>query len=183
MARQTPNEVNKPFERPRQVERRCAHEGCAEEALYRAPISRDRLDEYQWFCLEHVRDYNKSWDYFAGMDEEEIEAQRRFDTVWNRPSWKVGGGPKDFNNVKDDFGFFNEEEAGAPPPRSRPPTEEERALAELGLAHPVSFEEIKARYIELVKVLHPDANGGNPENEERLKQINQAYAKLRGIHA
>ena len=183
MARQTPDEINKPFERPREVERRCSHPGCNAEGLYRAPLSRDRLHEYQWFCLDHVRDYNKAWNYFADMDEDEIEAQRRFDTVWNRPTWRVGSGPTGFQNVRDDFGFFSDEEAEAPPPRARPNTEEEIALAQLELAHPISFEEIKARYIELVKRLHPDTNGGDPECEERLKEINQAYAKLRSIYA
>jgi hypothetical protein len=183
MARLTPDAVNEPFKRPREFERGCAQSGCAEEGLYPAPLSRDRLREYKWFCLEHIREYNKAWDFFAGMKEDEIEAQRRFDTVWNRPSWRVGAGPKGFGDIHDGFGFFNDGGAEPPRPRQRPQTEEDLALAELELQQPVAFDEIKARYIELVKRLHPDANGGNPDNEERLKRINEAYAKLRRLYA
>jgi hypothetical protein len=183
MARLTPDAVNEPFKRPREFERGCAQSGCAEEGLYPAPLSRDRLREYKWFCLEHIREYNKAWDFFAGMKEDEIEAQRRFDTVWNRPSWRVGAGPKGFGDIHDGFGFFNDGGAEPPRPRQRPQTEEDLALAELELQQPVAFDEIKARYIELVKRLHPDANGGDPDNEERLKRINEAYAKLRRLYA
>lgn len=183
MARLTPDALNDPFRRPRKISQACAHPGCQEEGVHRAPVSRDRLNEYQWFCLDHVRAYNKAWDYFAGMDEDEIEAQRRFDTVWNRPTWRVGLGPKgspdSHHDIRDDFGVFTEEEPAPRRPPPRPRTEEEKALAELELDPPVEFEDIKARYISLVKRLHPDANGANPECEERLKRINQAYALLR----
>ena len=81
--------------------------------------------------------------------------------------------------MEDDFGFFGESEA---PIQRRPQGEEARALADLGLEPPVTFEAIKSRYIALVKLLHPDANGGQTENEERLKKINLAYARLRTIY-
>ena len=35
------------------------------------------------------------------------------------------------------------------------------------------------RYIELVKRLHPDANGGDKTAEDRLKLVNQAYTTLK----
>ena len=183
MNRPTPDAINDPFKRTQESDRRCAHPGCLEEALYRAPVARNRLQEYRWFCLEHIRAFNRAWDYFAGMNEEEIEAQRRFDTVWNRPTWPIGGGPrtppKDIDDLEDDFGFFGKSE---PPQQRRPESEEARALADLGLEPPVTFEAIKSRYIALVKLLHPDANGGQTENEERLKKINLAYARLRTIY-
>jgi hypothetical protein len=91
MRRPVPEAINAPFARGPDHERHCQHPGCLELGAYRAPVARDRLNEYYWFCLEHVRAYNLAWDYFAGMSEAEIEHQRRWDTVW-QPS-APGAGP------------------------------------------------------------------------------------------
>lgn len=170
--------------------RRCDVDGCACDGEYRAPKSRDRLNDYYWFCLDHVREYNRGWDYYAGMAPEEIEAQVRSDTTWNRPTWRLGQrgattvrGERDFR-IHDPFGFFAED--GGPfsgstqaPPKRRPQSPEERALALFDLDHPVTLETVKMRYKALVKLHHPDANGGDKAAEERLKLINEAYATLR----
>src|ERR1044071_6752201 len=71
-------------------QRVCEAPGCRLAGDYRAPRARDRLNEYRWFCLEHVRDYNKKWDYFAGLGAEQIEAHIRADTTWRRPVWPLG---------------------------------------------------------------------------------------------
>ena len=183
MRRPTPEAINRPFAQPRSTPRRCDHPDCAEEGAHRAPAARDRLNDYVWFCLEHVRAYNRAWDYFAGMSESEIENQRRSDTVWQRPSWPLGhfGERADFHagsRIRDGFGFFWESEDATVRPQ-KPRTEEEKALAAFDLSEPVTFKDVKARYKDLVKKLHPDTNGGDPEAEERLKTINQAYAALK----
>ena len=180
MARPTPDAIFEPFRQPEESVRPCQHADCPEPALYRAPKARDQLTEYYWFCLEHVRDYNQAWDYFVGMSEEEIEDQRRVDTVWERPSWPLGGDPRKAEEriregLDQDFGLGGGDKRRAPPIRS----EDEKALAVLGLERPVTFPEIKARYKELAKQLHPDANGGDKETEERFKAVNQAYATLK----
>ena len=183
MPRPSPDAVNQPFAEEDPPRRSCRVEGCSEPGDYPAPVARNRLSEHHWFCLDHVRAYNQAWDYFAGMNEAEIEAQRRADTTWQRPSWPFG--KSDAHNggyrVHDGFDFFTDEE----PPwhRPRPQTEEQKALALLGLEEPVTIEDIKTRYKTLVKVLHPDANGGDPEAEERLKAVNQAYAALKVSYA
>jgi DnaJ-domain-containing protein 1 len=183
MARPNQKELDGPFRRPPGQERPCQHPGCREAGEYRAPVGRDRLRDYYWFCLEHVRAYNLAWDFFAGMSEEEIERQRRNDTVWQRPSWPFSqngaraNGPNG-EHIHDGFGFFSEGPAGERRP-PRPVTEEQKALAVLELAEPVTFEDIRTQYKALVKKLHPDANGGDREAEERLKTVNQAYAALK----
>ena len=68
----------------------CDWHGCKEKGSHRAPKGRDRENEYWRFCLEHVREYNKNWDYFAGLDAEQIEAHIRADTTWRRPVWPLG---------------------------------------------------------------------------------------------
>ena len=164
----------------------CEHAGCTSEGLYRAPKSRDKLNDYYVFCLDHVRDYNRSWDYYRGMSQHEIEAHIRYDTVWQRPTWPLGnfgtarsGDP--LSAIRDGFGFFAERQRAEEKAREdwRPRTAEEKALSVLGLRPPMSLAEIKSRYKELVKRLHPDANGGDKGAEEQLKVINQAYSTLK----
>ena len=73
--------------------RRCDHPECEEEGKFPAPQSRQKIREYYWFCLDHVRDYNRKWDYYAGMNPEEIELELISDITWNRPSWAFGMAP------------------------------------------------------------------------------------------
>ena len=184
MRRVNQKEIDAPFDRPMAEERPCQHPGCREAGLYRAPVARHRLNEYYWFCLDHVRTYNLSWNFFEGMNEAEIERQRRHDTVWQRPSWpfgRFGLGPNDDGRgqgprVHDPYGFFSQDAEKSPP---RPMSEEQKALAVLDLQEPITFQDIRARYKVLVKKLHPDANGGDTQAEERLKAVNQAYTALK----
>ena len=166
--------------------RLCDQAGCTAEGLYRAPKSRERLNDYFVFCLEHVRDYNQTWDFYRGMSQEQIEAHIRFDTVWQRPSWPLGnfkmnGHCDPLDEIGEGFGLFGkqreEKRAAHRDWVARSP--EEKALLLLGLKPPPVFAEIKARYKELVKRFHPDANGGDKGAEEQLKLINQAYSTLK----
>jgi len=162
----------------------CEAAGCRLQGEYRAPYARDRLDQYRWFCLEHVRDYNKKWDYFAGLDAGQIEQHIRADTIWRRPVWPLGGrrssGPRihDPLDLSDDAGLSER-----PPPRmdgSEQLTSAERnAMGVLELSWPLTQADVKSRYKELVKIHHPDANGGARDAEEKLKEINAAYSTLR----
>lgn len=167
--------------------RRCDHPGCAEAGEYRAPRARDRLDDYFWFCLEHVREYNKSWNYYAGMSDSEVEADLRRTTTWDRPTWRFGAGDASgrgptFKRVRDPFELFDDDGTGderraAARPSIHSP--EGRAFSVMGLEPPLSLDQLKRRYKELVKKHHPDANGGDRAAEERLKSINEAYTTLR----
>ncbi|HYE48042.1 MAG TPA: J domain-containing protein [Azospirillaceae bacterium] len=177
-------------EPPKAALRACDHPGCCEGGEYRAPKGRDRLNEYYWFCLEHVRAYNKAWDYYAGMSQDQIEAHIRNSTTWERPTWRMGEWRNRERYLRDramgDFVFGAEwtgEERAEAPPRRQPRTPEEEALAVLELEPPVDFARIKARYRELAKRHHPDANGGSKEAEETLKIINQAYNTLKAAYA
>ena len=163
--------------------RLCDHPGCAAGGTYRAPRSRRALDTFFWFCLDHVRLYNAQWNYYAGMSAGEIEAEIRNDTVWQRPTWPLGGraGLRFGTRVRDFglFGFEEEETGHERREAKRPLTEQERALAVFDLALPLTLVSLKARYKELVKRHHPDAHGGDKAAEERLKVINQAYSTLK----
>ena len=152
----------------------CNWPGCDHLGEYRAPQSRSALKSYVWFCLEHIRAYNSSWNYYKGMTEDEVEADVRRDTVWQRPSWRLGSDPREFAHahIRDDFGFFAADEQEVRRPVA---TSEQKALQVLDLSAPVTVAIVKKRYKELVKQHHPDANGGDKAAEERFKQISEAY--------
>ncbi|MGF1611529.1 MAG: J domain-containing protein [Kiloniellales bacterium] len=183
MSRPTPEAINEPFRGAAEQVRRCDCPGCPEAGLYRAPQGRDRLTDYYWFCLDHVRQYNLAWDYFRGMNEAEIEAIRRYDTVWQRPSWPFSGNyhaaEERLRNAYHHVGGENGQDYRPHSRPWRPQSPEEQALAVFDLHASASFTEVKARYKKLVKRLHPDANGGDREAEERLKVVNQAYHTLK----
>lgn len=165
--------------------RGCDCPGCGSPGDYRAPKSRDQLDQYYWFCLDHVREYNKQWDYFAGMSVADIENHVRRATVWERPTWPMGGSRAREQSIRDQvFNEFFGEGPEAPPqqPSQAMPKAERDALNMLELAPPVSFTEIKAQYRILVKRHHPDANAGSAESEELFKNINQAFTVLKQIY-
>jgi len=155
--------------------RACEWPGCTGEGTHPAPRARDALRQYRWFCLEHVRAYNRSWNYYSGMSEEEVEAEVRRDTVWRRPTWRMGTSyPHAGARVHDGFGVFNED--GPESKRAAAPTTaEEQAMTVLELSPPLTVATVKARYNALVKIHHPDANGGDKASEDKFKEISQAY--------
>lgn len=163
----------------------CAHPGCTDPGEHRAPKSPRETGDFHWFCLEHVREYNAAWNYYAGMDDAAVERLVREDCVWRRPTWPLGtrAGAARFH---DPLGLFAGE-AALDPAKAREAgvqrrllsAEERRAMDILGLEPPVSRDEVKARYKILAKSLHPDANGGDKRAEDRLKSVNHAYKTLR----
>ena len=169
--------------------RSCDHPTCDEAGEYKAPKSPQDLNSYYWFCLDHVRDYNATWNYFRGMSEQEIERFRREAVTGHRPTWRMGSGfrfdgqaevsdPLDLLSRSGIFAGVDAE--GREPwvdPRRR------RALAVMNLETTASLQEIKMRYKQLVKRYHPDANGGDKVAEERFKSINEAYNFLRSSGA
>jgi DnaJ-domain-containing protein 1 len=167
----------------------CEHPGCAAAGEFRAPKSRDQLQQYRWFCLPHVREYNARWDFHAGMNESEIEAQIRADQTWRRPTWKVGvraaGRGDSLEDLLDPYDILADSDLlGAKGRRaSAQPNNltqaEQQALSILDLVWPQTLAAVKTRYKQLAKRHHPDANGGSKDAEERLKLINRAYTTLR----
>lgn len=179
----------------------CEHPGCAEQGPFRAPKGRRQEGQYWHFCLEHVRAYNQSYNYFNGMSDNDVAAYQKDATTGHRPTWSMGVNPAtreamrarratgkdaDASEIDDSFGLF-----GARTHQTRTVPDEEarprlsstaiRALDQLGLDAGVDAVTIKARYKLLVKRFHPDANGGDRSFEERLQEILQAYNTLKAI--
>ncbi len=170
---------------PEDAVRPCDHPDCSGEGLHRAPRSPDELNDYYWFCLDHVRDYNAHWDFFAGMSQGEIDAFRQSDVTGHRPTWPVGARQRfgrvwNVDRLRDLFGVFGADDAGEPShaPAQRAVTAERDALAVLNLGHAATRSEIKTRFKDLVKRHHPDVNGGDKAAGERLRMIIEAYRLL-----
>ena len=168
----------------------CEWAGCKEKATHRAPKGRGREREYWRFCLTHVRAYNQSYDFFAGMSDAAVMAYQKDAITGHRPTWRMGTGRSrvrpDFGSyTADPFGLFGEglrAERGARAETSRPVRNAERkALDTLGLDVGATKAEVKSRFKQLVKRHHPDANGGDRSTEDRLVEIIQSYNYLKSV--
>lgn len=167
----------------------CSYPGCAAEGVFRAPKGREREGEYFCFCRDHVREYNASYDYFRGMDDASMARFRQADAVGHRPTWKLGARAAAAGRHPIDETVFAEARAarrrgarGKPPQNEPPPRYNAlavKALMALELGADATPPKIKARYKDLVKRHHPDANGGDRSSEDRLREIIQAYNFLR----
>jgi hypothetical protein len=172
--------------------RLCEHEGCRNPGEFRAPKGRGREGQFWHFCLEHVRDYNKTYNYFAGLPDDAVGAYQRDAATGHRPTWTMGVNPwakkrgaDPGPEVQDGFGFFDDglglkgTHKAPEPEKKRLKLLERRALEALDLPETANGAEIKTRYKTLVKRLHPDANGGDRSSEDKLRAIIQAYNTLR----
>ncbi len=172
----------------------CDFSECTQQGTYRAPKSPNRLNEYFWFCLDHVREYNKSWNYYAGFNDAEVENSIRQSTIWDRPSWPFGTRRETkhgFRGAKfsDPFGLFEDatewkfkgQKSAERSKNYAIPSAEANAFKIMGIQPPVTVGELKSRYKHLVKLNHPDRHGGDKEAEERLKLINEAYTTLKSF--
>lgn len=154
--------------------RLCEKDGCTCAGEFRAPKSPYLLHDYYWFCLDHVREYNKAWDYYRDMNTKEIEASRISDVTWNRPSWPIGGWHTLLDNARYLDGIDPVFKTTTPRTPALP-QELQKSLEILELAFPVTLKSLKTQYKKLAKRHHPDLNPGNKGAEELLKTINEAY--------
>ncbi|HEY8032273.1 MAG TPA: DnaJ domain-containing protein [Methylocella sp.] len=184
---------SEPSEAPRQDHTRCQHPGCGEAGEFRAPMGRFREGQYFCFCLAHVREYNATYNYFNGMSPEAMALYQREASVGHRPTWSMGvnRGSKGFREDGNDplrpggpLGKFQtniRRPAREAPGRPRYGLAALKALDQLGLDDSVDMAVIKARYKDLVKRLHPDANAGDRSNEDKLCEIIRAYNYLKSV--
>jgi len=184
-------------EKPEPEAARCEWEGCDQPGTHKAPKGHRNEGQYHNFCLEHVRHYNTAFNFFAGMDKDELEdalhtqprpearssfatgqagarASRTAQTADMRPGDRFG----------DPFGVFARyryrQSKKPATERVRPMHELDRqALETLGFTGYAQSDEIKKAYKALVKIHHPDANGGDKSSEDRLRTIIAAYSHLK----
>jgi curved DNA-binding protein CbpA len=171
----------------------CQWKGCRDAGLYKAPVGRGQEGRYYLFCLDHVRQFNGSYNYFEGWSTAEVEAFQKDAVIGHRPTWRTGttgdargARPQATPDIAFGEGLADPHEFlrsrgrrdTAPPARRLKPLER-KSLDALGLPDGVDRAQIKARFKELVKLHHPDANGGDKRSENKLREIIQAYNYLK----
>jgi curved DNA-binding protein CbpA len=180
---------------------KCEWPGCPNRGPHRAPKGRDRAREYFHFCLNHVREYNQSYNFFSGMNAEAVARYQKDALTGHRPTWKMGANGSrgkgkgadatGFDGAADPFSMFSELNGRGrwrPGPDSETKTEtrkvfnaERKALQVMGLGPDATLEDVKVKYKALVKQHHPDANGGDRSTEDRLIEIIKAYNYLKTV--
>jgi hypothetical protein len=171
-------------------ERACDHAGCRAPATTRAPKSREMLNEHYWFCQPHAAEYNRSWDFFAGMSDAQVQAAQAARAHGDRPTWQFKASrfsreaasiaAKSGEGMADPLGVLGARKKRQPeaaPVRAMGKLER-NAFSELDLSDEADAPTIRARYTELVKRCHPDANGGDRSAEHRLQRVIKAYKTL-----
>lgn len=165
---------------------KCNWRSCERPGKFPAPKGRDKEGEYYLFCQHHVREYNKKYNYFVGMDADDIVDYQKESSTGHRPTWSfkekeaVSGKP----NLNDPFNFVDDDEIEQPQKTAggrRLRNLERKSLEELGLPANATKDDIKTRYKELVKRHHPDLNGGDRNSEDKLAEVITAYNYLKKV--
>ena len=164
----------------------CEWPDCESPGKHPAPKGRDTEKEYHYFCLRHVREYNKDYNYFKGMKDKEVKDFVASSRTGHRPTWKLGDNAKSKQpgskgkgpQVEDPFNLMGEGELHGRPRRTVR-NQELKALHELGLDETATSQTATKQYKVLIKRLHPDANKGSRANEDKLTRVIKAYEYLK----
>ena len=174
------------------VETPCSVRGCKEPGEFRAPLTPSDFDgpgHWRWLCLEHVREHNAKYNFFAGMSPEEIEAAQSPIAGWDRatrafahsgadagPAWRDFADPLDAISAR----FRPEARRRAV---DRFTAKERHALGVMGLKDDADLHKVRKRYSELVRRYHPDRNGGDRSHERKLGEVIEAWQVLKAAKA
>jgi len=161
----------------------CEWDKCSKTGMYKAPVEKDNSRKFRLFCLEHIKIFNKNWNYFSDMDENEIEYFIKSDLTWHKPTKSFGSSENFFNilwgNVLEDklniFKNSNHKDF-----KKTNLSEKDRyALEILGLKYETKWSDIQKKFKTLVKKYHPDKNYGSKKYEDILKKVTLAYSQLK----
>ena len=164
----------------------CGWENCKENGKFKAPLERDNSKNFKWLCEEHIKVFNKNWNYFEGMSQGEIENFIKSDLTWHRPTQKFGS-PDNFFNIlwnnalSDKFNLFKEEKILNNLKSMKLSERDKDAFKIMGLEFNADWINIQKKFKTLVKKFHPDRNSGNRQYEDKLKKITLAYSHLKLI--
>ncbi|MBD1161621.1 DnaJ domain-containing protein [Pelagibacterales bacterium SAG-MED15] len=165
----------------------CDWNNCFEIGEYRAPIEKDNSKNFRLLCLKHVKEFNKNWNYFSGMNDEEVINFLKSDVTWHKPTQGFSSSDNFFkvlwNNVLnegfDDLKFkkhLNNER------NLKFNNNDIKAFAVLGISVGLKWDKIQQKFKKLVKKFHPDINSGDKNYEEKLKVITLAYTQLKNTY-
>ncbi len=166
----------------------CQHPGCARKGEFKAPKGRDHEGEFFRFCLEHVKEYNQSYNYFAGMSDSAVQTYQKDALTGHRPTWTVGVNGTVAPETKLDAASLlraklerlrRAREAAGQNTRKTVGKAARKALETLGLDETADKPAIRSRFKDLAKRLHPDLDEGDRSREDKLRAIIDAYNYLK----
>ena len=163
----------------------CEWEGCRELGSHKAPLERDNSKIFRWLCEEHIKIFNKNWNYFEGMSQNEIENFLKSDLTWHRPTQKFGSMDNFFNilwnnALSDKFKIFDDSKHILN--KNKKLCEKDKdAFIIMGLEFNAEWPAIQKKFKTLVKKFHPDKHYGNKQYENKLKKITLAYSHLKTL--
>jgi DnaJ domain len=166
----------------------CEWPGCDKPAKHKAPKGRSAEGQFFNYCTAHVQQYNKTYNYFEGMKDEDQATFRKEAQTGHRPTWKrgqgaapnVGGARRTAKEIVDPLHILLKEKITSNAKHGRNLRRNEiEALQTLSLPEDATPGEVKSKYKSLVKRLHPDANNGSRANEATLNAVIKAYDTLR----
>ena len=168
--------------------RKCDFPDCRADGAYRAPKSPDQLDDFFWFCKDHVREYNLKWNFFEGTSDDDFQKFLDKDRVWGREtkpfSRKDDGNAWARLGISDPMDLLGEKATQNPgkvlsSATRKLPSTERKALEILDCRDTMSKPDIRKAYKGLIKVLHPDMNGGDRSHEEQLQEVVWAWDQIK----
>tara|TARA_Y100000590_G_scaffold447705_1_gene583320 strand:+ start:27 stop:539 length:513 start_codon:yes stop_codon:yes gene_type:complete len=167
------------------MENICEWSNCKEAGKFKAPTERDNSKNFKWLCELHIKEFNKNWNYFDGMSQNEIENFLKSDLTWHRPTQKFGSADNFFNilwnNALDDkFKIFKDEKPFSISSKKLGEKDKD-AFRIMGLEFNDDWTTIQKKFKTLVKKFHPDKHSGNKKYEDKLKKITLAYSHLKMI--
>ena len=165
----------------------CDWNNCLEEGLYKAPVEKDNSKKYRILCLNHVKEFNKNWNYFEGMNDNQIYEFIKSDMTWHKPTQSFSSSDNFFkilwnnamkdelnkNNFKDHLNYMNQFKFNH---------KDMKAFDILNISVGIKWEKIQEKFKKLVKKFHPDINAGNKKYEDKLKVITLAYTQLKNTY-
>ena len=165
----------------------CDWNNCFEIGEYKAPVEKDNSKNFRLLCLKHVKEFNKNWNYFSGMNDKEIINFLKSDMTWHKPTQGFSSSDNFFkvlwNNVLnegfDDLKFKKHINS---PKGLTFNNNDIKAFAVLGISVGLKWDKIQQKFKKLVKKFHPDINSGDKSYEEKLKVITLAYTQLKNTY-
>ena len=165
----------------------CAWNNCFEIGEYKAPIEKDNSKKYKLLCLSHIKEFNKNWNYFSGMNDKEIFNFLKSDITWHKPTQSFASNDNFFkilwkntlNDERVNDHFKNGYECKSFIDFDK---NDIKAFTILNLPVGLKWEKVQAKFKKLVKKFHPDKNAGNKKYEDKLKVITLAYTQLKNTY-
>jgi len=164
----------------------CESSGCKELGKYKAPVEKDNIKNFKWLCKNHIKIFNKNWNYFEGMSQNEIDSFLKSDVTWHKPTQNFASADNFFsilwnNTLNDDFKIFKNGKYSSSIKNKHLSEKDKDAFIIMNLSFGADWKTIQKRFKTLVKKFHPDKNAGNKQFEDKLKKITLAYSHLKKI--